>query len=114
MADENLVSLATLSDGAAIEMFDEELQRVLDNILDVNTDPKQAREITLKVKIQPNENREMGAVSIGTVSKLAPSKSVSTVFFMGRRAGRAVATERNPKQLTFDDSNVAKMKEAGK
>ena len=112
MATEQIVSLDTLGSGAAMEMFQDELQRVLDNITDVNTDPKAVREVKLTVKIKPDEGREVGAVTISTASKVAPIKSVGTVFFIGKRAGQTVAMERNPKQLTFDDANVVSMKEA--
>lgn len=102
MASERIVSLDTLGNGAAMEMFGDELQRVLDNIIDPNTDPKAIREVTLKVKIKPDEDREMGNVTIATASKLAPVKSVDTIVFIGQVEGKAIATERNPKQPAFE------------
>ena len=112
MSEEMQVSLQTLGSGAAAELFDDELGKVLANVVDVNTDHKTAREVTLKVTIRPNEDRTFGAVTIAASSKLAPVKSVGTAFFIGKRAGRAVAMERDPRQLSFESGNVVGMKEA--
>lgn len=54
---ETLLGLENLKDGAAVEMLNDELQRVLANIQDVNTDSKQVRELNLKIKIKPSEGR---------------------------------------------------------
>ena len=100
---EQHVTRLTLADGAAAELFQEEFQRVLENIGDVNTDPKAVREVHLRVRIKPNEMREVGSVTIDASSKLTPVKKAETVFYFGKRNGRVVAVENNPKQLTFDD-----------
>lgn len=109
-AGEQYVGLDTIGQGAAIEMFHDELQKVLTNILDPNTRPTVVRSITLKVEIKPDEDRSFGAVAISTQSKLAPVKAVGTAIYIGKRAGEAVATERDSRQLTFDE-NVLEMKE---
>jgi hypothetical protein len=101
--DEPTVTLATLGQGAAGELFEKELQEVLKNIADVNTDPKAKREVLLRVSITPNDEREMGDTVVSVVSKLAPVRKVKTLLFLGRRQGRLVAVESNPKQLTFDE-----------
>lgn len=54
---EEIVNLPGLARGAAVELWAEELKKVAANILDVNTDPKATREITLKATILPNEDR---------------------------------------------------------
>lgn len=88
------VSLATLANGAAIERFDHELQRVLENIADFNTDAKAVREVNLKVKIKPTDDRSFSVVDIIASSKIAPIKPETTSFYLdGERA-----TEFNPKQ----------------
>lgn len=51
------LSLVNLGGGAAVEMFDEALEKVLENILDPNTEAKTKRVITLKMTISPAENR---------------------------------------------------------
>lgn len=88
-------------------MFDRELSAVLDNILDPNTSATTTREITIRVAFKPNEDREVGVVAIASTSKLAPVKAVGTMVYIGRRGGRAVATENNPRQMAFDTLGAA-------
>jgi len=61
MAEEyQVVSLASLCKGAAIERFDDELKKVLENMMDVNTGVG-PREIVLKVRLKPNDDRTSAA-----------------------------------------------------
>lgn len=109
--DEQFVSLDSLGQGAAIEKFEDELNRVLENVLDPNTKPTTSRSVTLTVTIKPDEDRSFANTLIEVKSKLAPSRAVGTAIYIGRHAGRAVATERDTRQMRFDD-NVVGMKEA--
>jgi hypothetical protein len=104
--NEPIVTLGTLAHGAGEELFSEELQKVLKNIADPNTDAKSAREITLKVRFTPNDDRTMGDTIVTCASKLAPFRKVHTVVYLGRRDGAFVAVESNPKQLAFDTAPV--------
>jgi hypothetical protein len=92
------VSLATLGGGSAVERFDHELQKVLNNIADFNTPPEAVREVTLKVRIKPNQDRDFTSVQIITTSKLVPIRPEATSFYIGSDDGEAIATEYNPKQ----------------
>lgn len=105
------VTLASLRGGAAVEMFDVEMLRVLDNILDPNT-TLQVRSVTLTVKIKPDANRSVGAVEISCGSKLAAPKPAVSQFYMGKDRGRAVAFEYNPEQLqmNLEQSNTPGVK----
>ena len=92
--DQEKVSLATVGGGAAIERFDIALQQVINNILDVNTDARKERSVTLKVTFRPTENRDMGAVSVDVVPKLAPVSAFKTQVFLGTDAtGKGMACE---------------------
>ena len=93
------ISLARLGHGAAQEKFETEFHRVLENILDPNTKATQIREISLKVKIKPNDGRDLCSVSIECVSKLAAEKPFETQFFVGNNMGQLVATEYDPQQM---------------
>jgi hypothetical protein len=105
--DEQFVNLETLAQGGAVELFNEELTNVIANILDPNTKAESVRSVTLKVEIKPTESRSMGNVSVSVQSKLAPPKGTSTVLYFGKKSGKAVATERDPNQLSFDDLTKA-------
>lgn len=104
---EEFVGLENLGQTAAIELFNDELGRVLENILDPNTDAKTVRTLTLQIKIKPDENREFGPTVIEIKSKLASPKGVGTVMYFGRVAGKAIARERNPRQPELPMGKVA-------
>lgn len=105
---EEMVSLANLGGGAAIERFDHELSRILENISDPNTDPKAVREITLKVKIKPTQDRSAGPVEISCTSKLAPVATFPAMLYIQKdRSGRVRAFEHNPGQTSlFEDVDM--------
>ena len=99
------ITLVNLGGGAAIEKFQEEFAKVVQNIMDPNTDPKAKREVVLKVIFQPNQERNWTALKIEALAKLAPNTAYATRAFVGldRQSGKAVACEDNPNQLTIDD-----------
>ncbi len=99
------VTLDTIGGGALSELFAAELSRILDNIADVNTDPKTARKITIEVVVKPNATRDELATSLKCSSKLAGIMTVETRLYVGRRGGKIVAIENDPKQPgMFDDA----------
>lgn len=95
--ESELVSLANLGHGAAIERFDDEFQRALNNIIDPNTG-EGARTITLKVKLKPNNGRTSCTVAVICSSTLACAKPFETQLFVGKDRGTARASEYNPEQ----------------
>jgi len=103
--DQKFVSLETLGGGApgrmsaAVELFNLEFQRVLDNCLDPNTKPTAKRSVTLTVKISPDDDRETCVVEISATSKLAAVRPYPTNIFLGKQGTRAVAIEHDPKQM---------------
>jgi len=107
------ISLSNLKDGAAIEIFDYELQKVLKNILDPNTNAEAVREITLKVKIKPDKNRDFGPVSIQGISKLAPAEPIVTQAFFGRAGAKIVAHEYDPKQGNLFEEKAPDLQAVG-
>jgi hypothetical protein len=109
MAEERFISLETLGQGAAIELFSEELRKVLDNVLDPNTKATAVRSVTLKFIIKPDEDRAFASTALECAAKLAPTRPVGVPIYIGKHGGLAVATERDTKQLTFED-NVSELK----
>lgn len=103
------MSLVNLCGGAAVERFDDALQDVLQNIGDPNTEDG-AREITLKVKIKPADNRSILHIEVSCAPKLKPAFSISTTAFMGKSVGGAEAYELLQDQQPLFDTNVVEMK----
>jgi hypothetical protein len=100
------MNLATLGGGAAIEKFQDELARVVANILDPNTETNAKREIVLRVVFRPVKDRSRpvveAAVAVYASSKLAPPVAFATRAFVGVHQGVAIVCEDNPAQLTLE------------
>ncbi len=98
-----LVSLETIGQGAAAEKFLDELGRVIRNICDPNTDAKKSREIIIKFKFNPSEDRRFAAVTVNADSKLAPMSPAGTGIYLGIKHGQPVAKEYDDRQMTVGD-----------
>lgn len=71
-------SILRMASGAIEEKVDYEVSRVIDNILDLNTDPKAKRKITITLVFQPDAERKHIAIAAEAKSTLAPTAAVST------------------------------------
>lgn len=105
-----LVSLANLAGGAAIERFDYELAKVLDNIADPNTKTKCARTITLTVSIVPSEDRSVGSVEIDCKSKLANMNPAGHAIYLVQEGRHQRAYQRREHQGELFPENVTELK----
>ena len=93
----NKVELQKIQNGAVLELFGEELKKVLANIEDENTAANSERSITIKVAIKPDKTRRTGEVRIQASSNLAKIKpSESFLFFDRDEDGRFSAYEDDP------------------
>lgn len=100
------VSLETLAQGAAGELFARELGAALRNINDPNTSAKAKRTVVLTVVLQPGEDdRERVGFLIDVKSKLAPVKPHAGLMYLGEKNGQPVAVTFDPRQNDlFPDS----------
>jgi hypothetical protein len=112
--ESNRVSLESLASGDALALFQQELQKALENIGDPNTPWKGARRVMLTVTISPNEERDYAVVEVDCTSKLSKAKGVETHFFMGTEGGRIVAYEQKVKQPELGLDKVRDIKEGRK
>lgn len=78
--------LSKIADGAAQEKFTAELEKVAANILDLNTEAKTKRKISLDITFIPNDKRDAVDVDVQIKSKMAPQVGVSTTMLLGRNA----------------------------
>ncbi len=78
------LNLENVGLGAISEKFDDELIKIIENVLDPNTEAKTLREINIKLQIKPNpENREMCEMKAIVSSKLAPTKTLVSILQVG-------------------------------
>ena len=105
MAEDDLekLSLTTIKDGAAVEMFDNCLDQVLQNIADINTNLKD-REIKLTVKIKPSKDRSFIAYAIFCDPKLQsqePEAAMAMLRLDNRGRSYAVVQKKQQGELPF-------------
>jgi len=108
------VTVDSISNGAAVERLNFELQTVLENILNANTSPIAIREINLKVKIKPSDDRSVASVTIQATSKLAPVIEHITQLYIGTDIhGTPEASEVIQPTLFPEIDNITQMKKGG-
>jgi len=106
--------LDELMDGALTERFNYEMERVLQNVFDVNTNPKAKRQIQIVIDITPNERRDAAEFKVDVKSKVAPPIAVAqTVMLYQDDDGNVTATELTgqvPGQMDMDGNvNIPKV-----
>lgn len=107
-----MIDLNQFADGALAAKVNNELEKVLENIADPNTDPKKNRTITIAINIHGDENRDVLNTTVSTKSKLQPAKEVETKILMGAdQQGNMIGKELRSGvkgQMFFDnDTDVA-------
>ena len=71
-------SLLQMAKGAIQERVDYEVSRVVDNLLDVNTDAKAKRKVTLTITMTADDDRRVVKVEASAKSTLAPVTPIGT------------------------------------
>lgn len=71
-------SLLQMAKGAIQERVDYEVARVVDNLLDMNTEAKYKRKVVLTIVMVPDEDRQVVKVEASAKSSLAPVTPVGT------------------------------------
>lgn len=77
-------SILEMGRGAIMERVDYEMAKVIKNILDENTKATGVRELTVKVKLTPDDKREVIKVETVASSKIQPTNSIVTVLYLGK------------------------------
>ena len=118
--ERQMKKLDELMDGAVTERFNVEMDRVMRNIYDPNTDPEAKRQITITITIEPNESRDVGRYKVEVKSKIAPMAPITQVCFLRQSDnGMVVATEvtkQVPGQMDMDgnEQQMPRVVEFGK
>lgn len=71
-------SILEMASGAIMEQSNIEFKKIIDNILDPNTDPKKKRTLQITVDFTPSQERDRVDIDVTTKSKLQPYNSVRT------------------------------------
>lgn len=100
-------SILEMAQGAIMEQVNVEVGKIVDNIMDLNTEAKKKRTLTLTVDFIPSGDRSQVAINATAKSKLLPNNAVQTTIYVGADAatGEIQAIEMTPQipgQQSFD------------
>lgn len=70
------VQLSEIDNGGLQQRFENELARVIENIIDPNTDPDKKRKIQINIEVVPKGNRDDVALAMEVKSTLLPRRKV--------------------------------------
>lgn len=90
---ENTNSILEMARGAIMEQVNLEVGKVVNNILDPNTDPKKKRSLTLTFEFSPSADRTQVGLKATAKSKLEPNNAIQTALSIGTVSGQVVAME---------------------
>lgn len=90
-------NILEMAHGAIMEQVDIEVTKVMQNILDPNTNATKARSITVTVEFKADDDRSRVFVSASAKSKLLPNNPIRTSLYVGAdKNGEIIATELVP------------------
>lgn len=74
------MDISTIKNGALMIRANMDLNKIIENIMDVNTDPKKSRKLTLTLEFKSNDDRTEIFCDMQSKASLQPIRTVSTVF----------------------------------
>lgn len=94
------IDFATINDGAMIEGFGIELQKVLANIADINTPATATRAVILQLILKPHSDRTVIETEFKCGSKIAAIETHKAKIYMGvTEGGDLIAFDADPRQM---------------
>jgi hypothetical protein len=105
LTDAATINIGNINEGAAIDAFDLELRKVLENIADLSTVATATRSITLKIDFKPESDRCKVHTEFSISTKVAGiEKHVSKLFVAKTDEGALVALDADPRQMPLWES----------
>jgi hypothetical protein len=77
-----IIDLNLFADGALAERANIELQKILENIADPNTDAKVKRKLTMTITLAADDKRDVVLTNVVAKSTLAPAKHIEAKLIM--------------------------------
>lgn len=104
-----MINVLNLADGNIVEKLNRELQKIAQNIIDKNTDPKKERKITLTISFKPNENRDFVVTKISTKTSIAPELGEETQIIIGKDGDGELHLNEVKQQSIFENKSASKI-----
>jgi len=94
------VNIGNINEGAAVDAFDLELRKILENIADLSTVATATRSITLRVDFKPESDRCKVHTEFVVSTKLAGIEKHKSQIYVGRSTeGALIAFDADPRQM---------------
>lgn len=110
MSDKTIkLDLSQIGEGGLQEKVDKELEKVIVNILDPNTETKTARKLVITLTMKSDDTRQTVSTTMEVKSTLAPQKAIATTVLVGQDDNQVYANELKssmPGQTYFDDKAI--------
>lgn len=103
------IDLNTFADGAVAQKVERELEKVIANIHDPNTEADKKRKITITLTLSSDDKREYIDTEVEVKSTLVATKTASAKMIIGKQDGKLAARELvsgKKDQMFFDDGVV--------
>lgn len=78
----SIIDLNTFAEGALAERVNVELQKILENIADPNTDANKVRSLTVKLTFKADDKRDVIKSTVVAKSTLAPARDIESKLIM--------------------------------
>jgi len=73
-----IIDLNKFAKGKLAEQLNDEIQRVIENVADVNTDQSKARKIAITLTFKSDRERKVLNVAVQTKSTLVPAREIDS------------------------------------
>lgn len=108
------INIESLKNGAVAERFNDAIARIIENVMDKNTDHKVIRKVVISLTMKPNEDRELVDTKIDVKTTLAPPKVLQTMIAIGRSGENVGASEVGQqvvgqKQINYDTGEITEV-----
>lgn len=107
-------NISELQEGAVQEKVDREVKRIVENIIDPNTEFKPKRKLTIDITFESDESRQVINTTAEVKTKLAPPVPVATTLLAGRNQNtgfiQAAELKSSIPGQTFFDPNDSRLK----
>jgi uncharacterized protein YuzE len=105
------IDLATFAGGALQERMNIDVNKVLENVMDPNTDSGKARSVTLKITFKPNEARNVANVTVTSKISVSPAKDLSSSIMIdyddnGEIVGRELVSGIKGQSFISEDGEI--------
>ncbi|MDR2485545.1 MAG: hypothetical protein LBD55_09125 [Treponema sp.] len=96
------IELNTLNQGAVLDLFAVEWQKLLDNINDPNTKPDAVRKVKIEIAVKPAKDRRNAVSNVSVTSNLASIMPHEASIVIGVENGKVMAYTFDPRQQNLD------------